>query len=735
MSIKWISAAWQASLKTFPQDHRVYVDFRQQEYPELAGAPTFTLITSADNQPGSHNFTGGYANYFLDMPSSMVFDIYCKPTFSYTGGTNQYLWTWYTDATHQLAIYFDVATHKYTLAWQDGGTMRTQLSAAYASDAAFQTWTRITVSLDSTTGTTAGSALYINGASASTAWSGNSDVKATYYPILTIRGQNGTAGAYTINYARMFSGLTATATEVSENFSSKLDEEIIWHFNGHAVGHTRCNVTRRVRNASMQKTAESGAGNPNPNECSVVLMSTVGQFADDQYAAFAPASEIYNGTSAQKYMQKRTPLEMEVWYGGLFELAFSGRVDDNLWRRRSVIDDVSVVTITALDKIDELNKAVAQKGYSWDSYSLCDPATQTTSLLHVLARIVTQKGWYDYLGNSSFENATISNSWVVAGAGATFTKAAGGILGGNEGDLAYGAALASVYQITTFTSTKKINVGQNWNFSIYLKSAAAASGNLRISGYTAAVETEFATVAYSLAGGEGWRKYEIGYTVATSTVDRIRCTVTKAEAGTLAMDCAMLVSRLTSVNWFVLNSTDGSSGSISADSAAISLYDSVGFDADDAAITHPLAIMKQNDRIMSHLNDIRDGTAATYMGIDACGTFKYRTPFKAGYADPASIATISAVQSVDAIIDINQANRIVGHGIGIQKDTTDNIVEVWNAKNAGCFATVNGADIYEQVSAGLSWPSTSNMPEFWAKYIQPETPVVIPQAGLGFNPN
>jgi hypothetical protein len=713
VSIKYISAAWQTALTGFPPDQRVYVDFRQQEYPELAGAPTFTLITSADNQPGSHNLTGGYANYFLDMPSKMVLDIYCKPTFSYTGGTNQYLWTWYNDATHQLALYFDVTAHKYTLAWQDGGTMRTQVSSAYGSDVAFQVWTRITVSLDLTTGTVNGSALYIQGASVSTAWSGASDTKARYFPVFTVRGQNGTAGGYTINYCRLFFGITATASEVSANFSAKLDEEVIWHYNGHAVGHTRCNVTGRVRNVALQKTIESGTGNSNPNQLGVILMSTIGQFADDQYAAFAPASEIYNGTSSQKYMQKRTPIELETWYGGLFELEFSGRVDDTLWKRRSVIDDVSTVTLSALDRIDDLKRSLAPVSYTYENYDLSKPGDYSTSLLHTIVRLCTRKSWYNFLGNSSFENATIANSWLVAGAGATFSRVAGGLIGSFQGDLVYGAAAASVYQIVTFTGIKKIDTQQVWNFSIYLKSAAAASGTLRISGYTGGVETEFQTQAYALTGGEGWRKFEVSYTVATSTVNAIRCTWTKAEAGTLSADCAMLIQRSASVNWFALNSTDGAAGSISSDSAMNAYYDSIGFDTDDAAITHPWVLINQNDTLMSHLEDIADATAATYLGMDSCGTLKYRTPFKAGYADPASIATITSMQEVSAIMDITQANHIIIHGIQIIKSTFN--VILWNAKNTGSFSTVNGADIYESVVAGASWPNTTTYPEYWAK--------------------
>ncbi len=45
MAIKYIGDAWKSHLQTgFPQDHRVYLDFRQKQYPPIAGTPTFSLI-------------------------------------------------------------------------------------------------------------------------------------------------------------------------------------------------------------------------------------------------------------------------------------------------------------------------------------------------------------------------------------------------------------------------------------------------------------------------------------------------------------------------------------------------------------------------------------------------------------------------------------------------------------------------------------------------------------------
>jgi hypothetical protein len=711
MSIKWIGAAWQSNLATgFPQDHRTYIDFRQQQYTEVVGSPTFTLITSADNQPGSHNFTGGYANYLLDMPPTLTFDIYFKPTFSYTGGTNQYLWSWYNDATHQLSFYFDVVSHTYILNWQDGGTNRTMGSSAYANDVTFQVWTRTTFSIDLTTGTNAGSAFYLQGSSVATTWSGVSDVKARYFPTFSIRGRNSTAGAYTINYARMYS-VTSTAAEVSANFSAKKDEEIVWHFNGCALGHTRCSVTSRTLNCDIERSATSPAGQSSSNFASIVLLSPQGQFADDQYSAFNAASEIYNGTSSQSFLKQRCPLEIETWYGGLFELEFTGRIDDNVFKRRSQVYDISRVTIHAYDLVDELKRRVRQKAYSFDSYSLCDPSSTATSLVHAIAGMGYPE-WYNFLGNSSFENATIGNSWLVAGAGASIAKVAGGLMGGSQCDLTYGAATANLYQIITFTGNKKLNVGQKWTAFVYLKAGAAAAGNIYLYGYAGAGLVETTSTAYSLTGGEGWRRYSVTYTIANSTVNTLRFSV--STNASISFDCAMVIQNGQALNWFIVNSNDGTAGTISADNALSSTYATFGFDVDDAMITHPYAIVEQGVPIWNYLSQIADATAARYMGCDACGTLKYRTPFKAGYADPAALATISNIQSVDANLTIDQANKIVIHGAVIMKNT--GIVQVWSADKTAFFTRDAAGYLYETVTDGSVWPFTRFYNDFWASY-------------------
>src|SRR6185295_7733297 len=103
------------------------------------------------------------------------------------------------------------------------------------------------------TGTTAGSAFYLSGTAVDSTWSGNIDVKARNFPTFNVRNLTGTAGTYTVNYLRLFQSKTTTAAQVTANFSTLLNEEIIWHFNGCGIGHTRCNVSSHVKSFDIEK--------------------------------------------------------------------------------------------------------------------------------------------------------------------------------------------------------------------------------------------------------------------------------------------------------------------------------------------------------------------------------------------------------------------------------------------------------------------------------------------------
>ena len=101
MAIKWIAAPWQAEMASArPGDFRTYLTLRQK--PRLPTTEDFawTAIASTDNQPGSHNLTGGSGQFILPLTDTITIACRVKPNFAYDTVSDQWLWAWFVDATH-----------------------------------------------------------------------------------------------------------------------------------------------------------------------------------------------------------------------------------------------------------------------------------------------------------------------------------------------------------------------------------------------------------------------------------------------------------------------------------------------------------------------------------------------------------------------------------------------------------------------------------------------------------
>jgi hypothetical protein len=281
-----------------------------------------------------------------------------------------------------------------------------------------------------------------------------------------------------------------------------LYEEVFWPMNGTALGRTRCNVTSYVTDCSLQRASQRlDSGGQVANKMNIGLLSREGEFADDQFGAFDAANSVYNGTTSQKYLTKRTPVCVEAWYGNEFEPVFVGRVDEQCFTRSTPVGGVSSVSISCIDQVAEMANRVLRKSRVFDDYDICDPASEATSLLHAITRLATEREVYNYCANSSFENATIGNSWLVTGG--TLTNEVDPLLGTKCAQLANATGgTKKLYQIVDFTGSKKLNIGERWTFGIWLKSAGAATGDVRIQEYAAAVAGTAATGTYTLAGGD-----------------------------------------------------------------------------------------------------------------------------------------------------------------------------------------------------------------------------------------
>lgn len=724
MAIKWVGASWKTALKNTPAStrngnhyDRVYMDFRQYEYPEVAGSPTFTAVTSGANKQGSHYLSGGYGKYLLPMTTTLTLDIRATAGFAYDVVANQPLASWYYDANNYLTVYYDATADKIQVKWKDGGTERTLESEQYddgsaLTDIATVQW--VTLCFDSTAGDTSGSALYVNGVSQDAVWSGAIDAKGQAYPFFEIRAENGTEGAWNIEAARLFLSYVGTAAGAANHFATVRNEEIYWAMNGTALGRTRCNVTEYVTWMNLERASERiDTGSQIANRLSLSLLSKTGEFADDQFAAFDAANSVYNGTSSQAYLTKRVPVIVESWYEDDYEPVFVGRVDSGLFQRSTPIGGVSTVSVSCIDQVGEMANRVLRKARVYDDYDLCDTASEATSLLHAITRLATEREVYNYVANSSFENGTIGDSWLVTGG--TLTNEADALIGSKCAQVANATgATKKLYQIVDFTGKKKLNIGEKWTWGIWLKSAGAAAGDIRIQEYAAAVAGTATTAAYSLAGGEGWVGYEVTGTITDSGTDHLRVEVDVANTETVKADCAMLVQADRLPKWFVLNNNDGSSGEESADDADYDTYDTCGFDADSVDIAHEYVRLEKGSSVWQHLKELADASLAWYVGTDEAGTMKFRSRLKSGYADPSSIETITTeVQNVQSILENQAANKIVIRGVQVVETTGYNL---WSAAQSGSWSLTEGSKLAVAVANGGTFPDVSTFGEYVARY-------------------
>ncbi len=717
MALPWISAAWQTQLKTiFPSADRFYIDFRGYDYPAVYDALTYTPLTSGTQWCGYSNATGGYAQYLVDMPTKFVVDIRAKAGFAFDVATNQDLFAWYSNGNNWFSVSYNAAGDAIVANWYQAG-IQSYLNSAVLNAATLAAINRITVVVDSTTGTTSGSALYLNGVPVDTSWSANITARGVRCRAVTLRawgiiGSGLTAGLWNINSVRLFPGVTATAAQVLANFSTVYTEEIVWYLNSCSLGHSRVNVTRYVTSRMCDRlVSDPDTGSLKANRLSLDLKSVSGEFADDQYGAWDPASAVYNGLTTQRYMRRRCRVLAETWYGDDFEPYFIGRLESGFDRSTDPAD-VSRVSITAVDATAELATRRVRRGRYYEDKWLTS-ATEADSLLHLFVRLGTQREVYNYLANSSFENATIANSWTASGG--TLARVADPLIGSNCGQLANASGIEqTVTQIVTFTGTKKLNLGETYTFPVWLKSAGAAANDITLQERDSGGTNGTSTTAYSLAGGEGWVRFDVTRTLTDATSDRLAVVVEVANGVTLNMECAGLYQMARAPEWFVLNDNDGSGGTESADDADYSTYDTHGFAVDVVTIQHGWARLEPGDAPWDHVKQLAEACLAYKCGFSDANVFTFRAILGDAFTDPLSAATLTAPMDLVTVLQAARANRIIARGVYISKETAGRLV--WIASQCGAFVTQADGRISESVGAGATWPPPATYGTFVAKY-------------------
>lgn len=710
MAIRWVSAAWKASLKSSSIE-RYYLGFRKREYPGLdTSDDTYTLITSADNQAGSHNLTGGHIKSLYTMPTVGTIEVREYSNFAYDTASNQILFGWFVAADKYLMYYYNATDDKYRLEFKDGGTARYLESAAYTALLPTEKWKTHTATWD--LGNETGG-LWVDRVSKDTSWSGALDTETTVQNTFHIRKDLTTAGDYKINYLRLFDTVTAATASVTNAFRDIENEEIVWYLNGNSIARDRCNISRHVLTCSKTERVANSGGSDVANNFTMTLYSPGGIYADDQYAAFLPASEQFNGTAAQKYLHRRSHVFVENWYGTEFEPIFVGLVDNGGYKRTTPKGGTTTrgrqtVSLTCDDHVAELGMRVKRNGGYWSDYKLADD-TDTASLIHAFVKEGLNREVYNFLGNSSFENADITDSWIAAGSVALSKDAAEYFYGSASGQLDFTGA-GSLTQTITFDNSKKLNLGETWNWSLFAKSAAGCTFAITLYEYDSAGANDNTAVNCTLAGGEGWKRFNVAHTITDGDSDELRCVIADtANPLTIFVDANMLVQSDVPPNYLVNNTNDGASGTIDAADAGSAEYERIGFDVEQVDITHPWARMEAGDRPWEHIKQISLGVGSKNVGIDQAGTFKLR----AYLGEDTDLEPVTVTETMDfkSMPSGFKPNKLVGHGVKIVKTTQLRTVWTGAAVSLWSLAARDG----EAVLSSAYFPDT-DYPDYWAKY-------------------
>ena len=413
------------------------------------------------NVPGTHFLSSGYIENLLTLPDKFTIQIKFLATFAFDIGSDQHLWGYVVSGTQRCRIMYQVATDAFQVAWQDGGTVRTLVSAQYDDGSAernISQYITLTLAFDSTTGDTTGSALWMDKTQDTTAWSGAIDAHTTVFNKMQTRAQNGIAGAFDIAYVRFFSGLVATNAQVQNDFKDVQNEEIFWSLDGHGTGHTRVNISNSTAKTLQHYDIYKGItskfnGTFGTNVLKFRLRNDNGEFSDDQNAAWDPIQSVYNGTNAQNYLQNRFGIMLESWYSGDFDFLFVGRATEDGFRRQSMTSAISMVTCSAEDGVGDLDRSFEEFGRIFTSNML----TRQHSLMdRGGCEAVLNPAMFDELtvtlSNATLERqsaevyhgrfARVGTKTIAAGTAATITLA-DSIAGGDM----HGMVAAATYTI------------------------------------------------------------------------------------------------------------------------------------------------------------------------------------------------------------------------------------------------------------------------------------------------
>jgi len=368
-----------------------------------------------------------------------------------------------------------------------------------------------------------------------------------------------------------------------------------------------------------------------------------------------------------------------------------GRTTPGAFSRNSPNAMYGEVSIEIEDGVSELGETKMNQAYSFTEHDICDPAAETDSLVHDIARLVTKKPIKNYALNSSIENATIANSWTNTGM-ATFERSNIKALFGTYSMKIFPDTITdTVKQIIEFETNDLIDIGDAFNFSAFVYQGAASLLKLTIEELDTAGSL-LGTASETACGTDTsvWTRVNVSRIIQSSSCTQLRIGIA-VNTLTIALcyiDGFMLTRGYDPLDYFLVNANDGASGVGSADSAATYSYDTVGIDADAVDIEHPYAIVKKGEAVWDHLKKISDASIGYYLGMTPDGTLRFANRYaEAGTSTPSNLGTVDDFGGIATSLEIEQANAIKVYGYAVE---TGAKTQLFSGMNAAGFIKLDG---------------------------------------------
>lgn len=202
---------------------------------------TYWTAVQAEDLPYPTPYVNGsrvavHPDETFEMPSQFTIDMIVRPWFAYNTSIDHRLAEFYIDSTHRFTIRYVASVDLFYCTWQDGGSSRYLNSQKFDDGTSFVLLNqriRIIVSIDLTTGSTAGSRFIIipleSGAKfEDIAWTGNIDALASTFSTLSIGHENDLLQADSqFEYIRIYAGTLVGTVADSDDADALLAEKTL----------------------------------------------------------------------------------------------------------------------------------------------------------------------------------------------------------------------------------------------------------------------------------------------------------------------------------------------------------------------------------------------------------------------------------------------------------------------------------------------------------------------------